>query len=113
MRGDHERLQDMLDACRMLQEHLGGNRENLEMDPVAQAAAQRWIEIIGEAASRISPELRDANPDVPWSDVIGMRHILAHGYFDIDVDIVWQVIDHDAAKLEAHLMRLLPSERED
>ena len=79
MRGDTERVQDMLDACRMLRTHLGGRRDALEQDPVAQAAAQRWIEIIG------------------------MRHILADGYFDIDPDVIWNVIDRDAAALEAAL----------
>lgn len=103
MRGDTERVQDMLDACRMLRTHLGGRREALERDPVAQAAAQRWIEIIGEAASRLSPELRGAHPEIPWSEIIGMRHILAHGYFDIDPDVIWNVIDRDAAALEAAL----------
>lgn len=103
MRGDPERVQDMLDACRMLRTHLGGRREALEREPVAQAAAQRWIEIIGEAASRLAPELRDAHPEIPWSEIIGMRHILAHGYFDIDPEVVWNVIDRDAVTLESAL----------
>lgn len=97
----------MLDACRMLREHLGGSRKALESDPVAQAAAQRWIEIIGEAASRLSPALRAQHPGVPWTEVIGMRHILAHGYFDIDIDIVWQVVDRDAVTLETALGGIL------
>lgn len=97
----------MLDACRMLRTHLGGSREQLESDPVAQAAAQRWIEIIGEAASRLSPSLREAHPQIPWNEIIGMRHILAHGYFDIDVDVVWNVIARDAADLEVRLQSVL------
>mgnify|MGYP001346119710 CR=1 FL=1 len=67
MRGDRERVLDMLDACRMLRTHLGGSREQLESDPVAQAAAQRWNEIIGEAASRLSPSLREAQSSGPVS----------------------------------------------
>ncbi len=97
----------MLDSCHMLLKHLGGKRERLEGDPVAQAAAQRWIEIIGEAASRLSPGLQAAHPEVPWTDVIGMRHVLAHGYFDIDVDIVWEVVDRDVPALVTELSRLL------
>ena len=107
MRTDRERLQDMLDSCQMLLKHLGGKRTELDDDPVAQAAAQRWIEIIGEAAARLSPELQAAHPEVPWSDVIGMRHVLAHGYFDIDVDIVWEVVDRDVPALVTELSRLL------
>jgi uncharacterized protein with HEPN domain len=97
----------MLDACRMLRAHLGGRREALEGDAMAQAAAQRWIEIIGEAASRLTPATREAHGGIPWSAMIGMRHILAHGYFDVDPDVIWNVIERDAVALEAALAGIL------
>ena len=83
MRDDTRRLQDILEACELLIREVGPRVTDLRSDPVLQAATQRWIEIIGEAASRLSDQVRDANPDVPWRSMIGMRNVLAHGYFDI------------------------------
>jgi uncharacterized protein with HEPN domain len=67
----------------------------------------RNIEIIGEAASQISRELRDRSPGLPWTDVIGMRNRLVHAYFDIDPDIVWDTATQDLPPLVAELTKLL------
>lgn len=64
------------------------------------------IQIIGEAARAISQEFRDRTPDVPWSDIIGMRHVLVHQYFQIDLDIMWHVIISDLPKLKARVQEL-------
>jgi hypothetical protein len=63
-------------------EHAADERK-LADDPVVQAAAQRWIEVIGEAASHVSDELKLAHPDVAWREISGIRVILAHGYFPL------------------------------
>jgi uncharacterized protein with HEPN domain len=68
--------------------------------PVAAAAATHWFEIIGEAANGLSPGIRDAHPDVAWQDAIRMRHRLIHGYFDIDLDLLWDTIDRDLPAFE-------------
>lgn len=65
----------------------------------------RSIEIIGEAASQISRELRDRSPGLPWADVIGMRNRLVHAYFDIDPDIVWDTAAQDLPPLVTELTR--------
>lgn len=64
MRSDRDRLLDMLEMCDLLMEHAADQRR-LTDDPVIQAAAQRWIEVIGEAASHVSDELKLAHADVP------------------------------------------------
>jgi len=79
VRDDAGRLHDILEACELLIREIGPRLTELRSDPVIQAATQRWIEIIGEAASRPSDEVREANPDIPWGSMIGMRNVLAHG----------------------------------
>jgi uncharacterized protein with HEPN domain len=74
-------------------------RRTSASDPVVQAAAQRWIEILGEAASRVSDETKHAHPEIAWRDIVGTRVILAHAYFDIDLDIVGRVITDDVPRL--------------
>jgi len=64
------------------------------------------IEIIGEAAYRISPATRESLPDVPWKDIIGMRHRLVHAYFDINLDVLWRTVTDDRPPLSAELERV-------
>lgn len=61
------------------------------------------LQIIGEAVRGISPEFRAASPDIPWSDIIGMRNILVHHYFGIDRDAVWNVVERDLPALKRQL----------
>ena len=60
----------------------------------------RQLEIIGEATKRISMELRDKNPGVPWSEMAGMRDILIHDYIDVDLDIVWKTASESIGELK-------------
>ena len=60
----------------------------------------RNLQIIGEAASRITEETQQKLHDIPWGKMIGMRHVLVHGYFEIDLEIVWSVIENDLPELD-------------
>jgi uncharacterized protein with HEPN domain len=78
-------LQHMLDAVDRLQRYVGDqSRDRFEGDEVLQDAVIRQLEILGEAASRVTPEFRDSVPEIPWSKVIGTRHRLIHGYLSVD-----------------------------
>ena len=70
-------------------------------------AVIRWVEIIGEAARGVSEELRQAHPEVPWRQMVAMRNVLIHGYFDIDVDLVWSVAQNDLPKLGAQVRAIV------
>jgi uncharacterized protein with HEPN domain len=75
-----------------------------------------WIEIIGEAARGVSDKVRDAHPEVPWRVITDMRNRVSHGYFDIDLDVVWNTVTRDLPKLQASVTRILAeldSEAED
>lgn len=77
-----------------------------------QNAVIRSLEIIGEAAARLSPELRAANPDIPWREIIGMRHRLIHDYGGVSLDIVWGVLRDKLPALVGSLRMLVPSRGE-
>jgi uncharacterized protein with HEPN domain len=81
-----------------------------------QSWVVRHLQILGEALRGVSPELRVRHGELPWSEIIGMRNILVHDYFDIDQDIVWSVVEHDLSGLRLALERILaelPSGGED
>lgn len=65
------------------------------------------LEIIGEAANKISVELQNQNSAIRWQDIIGMRNRLIHGYFDINLDIVWSTVTKNLPSLKAELEKLL------
>ena len=97
---DEIRLRHMLDASREAVHFISGrNRQNLNTDRMLVLSLTREIEIIGEAASRVSEQCRSHLPSIPWQDIIGMRNRLIHAYFDVDLDIVWDVVTHDLPEL--------------
>ena len=100
----------MLEMCDLLIAH-ASDRDVLATDPVVQAAAQRWIEVLGEAASHLSDELRTSHPEIPWREIIGTRVILAHAYFHVDQDIIGDVVQRDIPAIRSHLQVIAKSIR--
>lgn len=82
-------------------------RDDLDDDRMLELALVRLMEIIGEAAGRVTPETRAQLPTIPWSDVVAMRNRLIHGYDSVDHDILWDTITHDLPALLKALERLL------
>ncbi len=85
--------------------------EDFRSDIVVIRATERCIEIIGEAARRVSDTLRQNQTNVPWSDIIGQRNILAHKYGQIDYELLHKTAMHDIPELIAALEELLPNRR--
>lgn len=107
-RDDKVRLQHMLDAAKEALEFVQGRtREDLDSDRQLTLALVKAIEIIGEAAYRVSESVQLQYPQIPWSDIIGMRHRLVHGYYDIDLDVVWSTTQHDLQPLIEQLETVL------
>jgi len=94
----------MLDAAR---EAIGfvqcKRREDLDRDRLLVLGLVKAVEIIGEAAYQTSEEMRRQVPEIPWEDIIGMRHRLVHAYFDINLDILWNTIQEDLPPLVSTL----------
>jgi uncharacterized protein with HEPN domain len=110
-RDDRIRLHHMLDATKAALGFASGrNQLELETDLQLQFALVRAIEIIGEAASKISPEMRELGSDIPWSSIVSMRNRLIHAYFDVDHDILWNTITEALPALEQQIEALLKSQ---
>ena len=105
-------LLDMLLAARDALEFAAGlTFSQFEESRLHQHAVVKAVENIGEAASRVSADTKQtkqAHPEIPWRQVIGMRNRLIHAYFDINLDILWQVVQDDLPELIAQLEPLVP-----
>jgi len=85
----------------------GLSRANLQSDRQLTLALMKSIEIVGEAASQVSAATRGACPEVPWTEIVGMRNRLVHVYFDIDLDRLWDTTREDLVPLVTQLRRIL------
>lgn len=101
---DATRLRHMRDAAIEAIEFASDRkRDDLEADRMLTLSLVKDIEIIGEAASKISTNCREKYPQIPWGEVIGMRNRLIHAYFEVDLDIVWEVVTSDLPPLVIEL----------
>jgi len=89
VRSDRERLLDLLDATDRIAVRVVRGRERFDADEDAQLAMVRLIEIVGEACASVSAGTRSRHPAVPWRAAADLRNRVIHGYFDIDLDLVW------------------------
>jgi uncharacterized protein with HEPN domain len=103
-RHDHEWLADIIDAIEAIRSYQ--QRGDLGDGLIFDAVRLRLIEI-GEAVKRLSPELLESEPDLPWTEIAGMRDRLAHRYFDTSHAIVQATIDNDLPELQLTVERLL------
>jgi uncharacterized protein with HEPN domain len=102
------RVQHMIDASTELLSFIENKKRNdLDNDRMLVLSVIKEIEIIGEAANKVSNELKEQFPDIPWSEIINMRNRLIHTYFDIDTEIVWSSITQDVPQLLTMLRILI------
>ena len=105
------RFRHMLDSAREAEDiSRGKSRSDLDSDRVICLAIVRLMEIIGEAAYNISAETKEQFPSIPWPGIINMRHRLVHGYYKINLDIVWKTLQEDLSPLIKSLEKILSRE---
>ena len=104
---DLVRLRHMIEAAESAIAFVSGrNRSDLDSDRMLLFAVVRAIEIVGEAASRITDETRATRPTVPWHAIVGMRNRLIHAYFEINAQMVWETVTAELPALLPHLREM-------
>ena len=88
----------------------GRSRSDLDTDRVFALAMIKLVEIIGEAAVRVSPATRDVHPHIPWNQIVGTRYRLVHGYDQIDLDILWRIVSVELPLLAEQLETIISDE---
>ena len=97
---DRIRLKHMLDATQTAIGFLRARaRHDLDTDTMLLFATVRALEVIDEAAGKVSDSTRSAAPQIPWRAMVGMRNRLIHGYFDIDTEVVWRTVKNELPEL--------------
>jgi uncharacterized protein with HEPN domain len=107
MRSDKERLLDILEAIERIYRYAPNGRASLENNELVQNWVVSHIQHIGEACYGISQKLRASHTEVPWNEIIGMRHILVHNYFEIDMDVVAAVLEKDLPLLKPQIEAII------
>ena len=105
---DQHRIRHMIEAAQQAMYFMEGRqRGHLDTDVQLRLALLRALEVIGEAANKVTPETRAAHPEIPWTQVVGIRNRLIHAYFDIDLDIVWKTAAESLPELLSMLQAVL------
>jgi uncharacterized protein with HEPN domain len=106
-------LWDMLQAARDAVEFVTGKRrDEWDADKVTRLAVERTVEIVGEAARHVSDRTRVNHPEIPWRQIVGLRHLLAHEYGQIDYARLFDTVIRDIPELIKNLVALLPPDAE-
>lgn len=103
-------LVEILGAIDRVLQYTAEGREAFLADPKSQDAVVRNIEIIGEAVKALSEATRQAHPEVPWGKIAGTRDRLIHGYFSVDLDIIWDIVQTDLPSLRSKVAALVPQD---
>jgi len=111
LKADLVRVHHMLDATReVLEFSTDKTRLDLDTDRMLCLSLVHLLEIIGEAAVAVSSEFREKYPKIPWSGIVGMRNRLIHGYYEINLDIVWETVKENITPLKAELEKIIEHE---
>jgi len=100
-------LKHILESIEWIERDVQGlSRENFYSEVIIQDAVLRRLEIIGEAVRNLDEMTKESNPNVPWIEIAGMRNKLIHEYFDVDLDLVWEVVAGELPEFKKHILEL-------
>jgi len=102
---DQKKLQDILDAIKAIEAYSVTSYDEFIADHKTQDAILYNLIIIGEAANQVSAEFQEKHYTIPWSSLIGTRNIIVHGYDQVKLQIVWEILQRDLAHLKSEIIR--------
>ncbi len=104
-------LQDMLESILSIEEYTKDiSEDKFCSDRLIQDAVVRRLEIIGEAAKNVDADFRNRHPQIPWKKIAGMRDIIAHEYFGVRLDRIWDVVKGDLPQLKEMIRSMIKEE---
>jgi len=110
LKADIIRLRHMVDATNQALTFVAEkSRSELETDQLLTLALVKLIEIFGEAASKITSDAKSQTQEIPWADIVAMRNRLIHGYFDVNLDIIWRTVNEEMPPIARQIENLLSS----
>ena len=101
-------LADIRDSVEKILRYTSGGRDEFFADPMRQDAVVRNLEVMGEAVRKVSDETREAHPEIPWRQMAATRDRVIHGYFTVDLEIVWEIVETELPRLRQALKGVLP-----
>lgn len=111
MRSDRLYLTDIVDASGSISEFIAGmDAAQFYQDGKTQSAVLQKLIVIGEAAARLSDEIKLRHTDIEWRDIVAIRNILVHAYFSVQLEIIWETATHDVPTLESQVVDILTEE---
>jgi uncharacterized protein with HEPN domain/predicted nucleotidyltransferase len=113
VKGDLLYLDNILECMDRILSYTHEGRDAFMKSEMMQDAVIRNFEIMGEAAKRVSDELREKHPDIPWKDMVDFRNVLIHGYLKLDIDLVWQAAAKTVPGLKPKIAAILQQIEED
>ena len=108
MKSDAVYLQHILEAIQQIALYTSEvSYEQFLQKRLVQDGVVRQLEIIGEASRNLSPEFRNSQPQIPWQQIIGLRNRVIHAYFEVNLTIIWEVVQNDLPTLREQLEPLI------
>ena len=107
MKDNSRLLQDILDAIDSIESYKMDSFDSFLIDGKTQDAIIYNLIIMGEAANRIDQEFQDNHPEIPWSSIVGTRNVIVHGYDQVKLHIVWDIIQKNIGPLKISMLKIL------
>ncbi len=112
MRSDLLWLHDILMAVNKIKQYTDQSKDEFYDSELVQVWVIYHLQIIGEAANKLSKNLKKKYPNIPWAEITGLRNIIVHEYFGVDLDEIWGTVEHDLPTLEFGISKILATETE-